>query len=194
MYKRQVDGALGEEDGLPTVSASAELAAALGGRPQAEAQVAVEEAEAVAAREPRKAPSPSDPTADEVEAHKLSGHACFRSWCRHCVRGRGAEAAHSSSKPPPTALPVLSFDYCYLSTREEARASEAALAPTQLVGDSPTSTGPEFRAESPVLVMWDSRGKGLHAHIVPAKGTDYEGFEKVLRLWSADLELSLIHI
>ena len=84
---------------MPTVSASAELAAELGGRPQAEATAAAEDAEAEAAREPRKAPSPSDPTADEVEAHKLSGHASFRSWCRHCVRGRGIEAAHSS-KPP----------------------------------------------------------------------------------------------
>ena len=167
---------------MPTVSASAELAAALGGRPQAEAQeAAAEEAEAEAARVPRKAPSPGDPTEEEREAHQLSGHACFRSWCRHCVRGRGSEAAHSSSKQLETAMPVLSFDYCYLSTREEARVAREAAPDTHALAA-------ETSAESPVLVMWDSKGKGIHAHVMPAKGIDFEGLDKVLRLWSADLE------
>ena len=122
---------------------------------------------------------PNDPTEQEVEDHKLTGHACFRSWCRHCVRGRRSEAAHSSIKPPPSALPILSWDYCYLSTREDAKAAWEAAAAVE---------GPEFSAESPVLVMWDNKGKGVHAHIVPAKGVDYEGFDKVVKLLCGDLD------
>ena len=151
-----------------SVSASAELANALGGRAPMEAQGSADEVEPTGARDPRRAPSPDDPTEAEVEAHKLSGHVCFRSWCRHCVRGRGSEAAHASTKPLPSALPVLSWDYCYLSSREEARAAADG--------------------ESPVLVMWDSKGKGLGAHIIPAKGVDFEGIDKVLRMVTADLD------
>ena len=29
------------------------------------------------------------PTQAEVEEHRLSGHAVYRSWCSSCVRGRG---------------------------------------------------------------------------------------------------------
>ena len=36
--------------------------------------------------------------------------------------------------------------------------------------------------------MWDSRSKGLHAHLVPAKGIDFEGFEAVVKLLAADLD------
>ena len=67
------------EDGPRPVSVSAELAAALGERPLEEAPDMTDEVEPAAARKPRKAPSPDDSTDDEVEAHKLSGHACFRS-------------------------------------------------------------------------------------------------------------------
>ena len=72
----------------PQESASTKLAVALGSRPQTE-PLETEETEPTEARIPRRAVSPEDPTEAEVEAHKLSGHACFRSWCRHCIRGRG---------------------------------------------------------------------------------------------------------
>ena len=36
--------------------------------------------------------------------------------------------------------------------------------------------------------MWDSRSKGLFAHLIPAKGTDFEGLEAVLKLFTADLD------
>ena len=81
-----VDNAEGdaERTSTPSISASAELAAALGSRSTRE-QDEIEDMEPVEARVPRKAPSPEDPTEAEIESHKLSGHACFRSWCRHCV-------------------------------------------------------------------------------------------------------------
>jgi len=152
----------------PPRSASAELVVALGGQPRTE-PLDMEEIEPTEARAPRRAVSPEDPTDAEVEAHKLSGHACFRSWCRHCVRGRGTEAPHSRVKPPESAVPVISWDYCYLSSSK----------------DNPD---PASGSESPVLVMWDSRSKGLFAHLVPSKGTDYEELDAVLKMFAADLD------
>ena len=79
-------------------SASAELARALGRSPTGEVSEASEEPASVETRNARRAPTPLDPTPTEIENHKLTGHAVFRSWCRHCVRGRGREAAHSSTE------------------------------------------------------------------------------------------------
>jgi cytochrome c5 len=86
------------------MSASTKLAEALA-RPTSQDPLIAEEAEPTEARVPKSAVSPEDPTAAEVEAHRLSGHACFRSWCRHCIRGKGTEAPHSRGKPPD--LPEL---------------------------------------------------------------------------------------
>ena len=36
--------------------------------------------------------------------------------------------------------------------------------------------------------MWDSRSKGLFPHLVPAKGTDFEGLDTVLKLCVGDLD------
>ena len=74
---------------------------------------------------------------------------------------------------------MLSWDYCYLSTREDAEAAGEAVVAVE---------GPEFSAASPVLAMWDNKGKGLHAHIVHAKGVDYEGLDKVVKMLSGDLD------
>ena len=184
----------------PSASASAELAQALGGRPidmPAEAADARTLAEPTEAREARRAPTPEDPTASEVEAHQLAGHAVFRSWCRHCVRGRGREAAHSSTSRPEGALPILSWDYCYLHSKKQVggQAASPGAEESTAAEDGPgahsapgAASGSGTISESPVLVMWDSKGKGLHARLVPAKGVDYEGFERVLKLWGADLD------
>ena len=36
--------------------------------------------------------------------------------------------------------------------------------------------------------MWDSRTKALFAHLIPAKGTDFENLDAVLKLYAADLD------
>ena len=74
------------------------------------------EHEPLEAREVRRAPTPEDPSQSEIEHHKLTGHPVFRSWCRHCVRGRGRDAAHSSTEKAETSLPVLSWDYSSTAT------------------------------------------------------------------------------
>ena len=94
-----------------------------------------------------------EPTVFEREAHASAGHAVFISWCRHCVRGRGREAAHSSRSRPETAIPVFSWDYCHFSSKKGASGE-----------GTPSSTPAEATStESPVLVNWDSKSKGPSA-------------------------------
>ena len=38
----------------------------------------------------KKLQNPKDPTKEEREEHEKT-HLPFRSWCRHCVRGRGVQ-------------------------------------------------------------------------------------------------------
>ena len=44
-------------------------------------------------REVERMQSPGKPSLEEVEHHNLT-HLPYRSWCRHCVRGRKKELPH----------------------------------------------------------------------------------------------------
>ena len=43
---------------------------------------------------------PKLPSKEEVEEHELT-HLPYRSWCRHCVRGRGKEMPHKKTTEEP---------------------------------------------------------------------------------------------
>ena len=135
--------------------------------------VADAENEDVEQRNPAQKALLTDPTPREVDDHLLTGHAVFRSWCSACVRGRGRAAGHpSGSRQDEGAepVPVLSWDYCFLSSR--CRADDLA---------------EDRNGESPVLVMHDARSKGIYAHLVPKKGTDYPGMEEVVKKVVTDI-------
>ena len=55
------------------------------------------------ARKPRK---------EEVIEHEKT-HLPFRSWCRHCVRGRGKEAPHKQQTSTST-FPEVHLDFMFL--------------------------------------------------------------------------------
>ena len=44
---------------------------------------------------PRVAPVPAKPTQAEQDEHYATGHAAYRSWCEHCVKGRGRASPHA---------------------------------------------------------------------------------------------------
>ena len=121
------------------------------------------------ARTPRRAQTPYVPSAREREDHLLTGHAVFRSWCPECVCGRGRNLGHRSrAKDESLELPVLSWDYCYLGSKalgadsgEEEQAAEA-------------------QGQNPVLVMTDSRSKGIWALMHHRKGVQFEGEAKTI--------------
>ena len=61
---------------------------------------------------PRVAPVPSKPTQAEQDEHHATGHATCRSWCEHCVRGRGRVSSHVSVLEGE--LPEVGVDAAYM--------------------------------------------------------------------------------
>ena len=52
-----------------------------------------EEKESEEAKTPEVLRDPGAPTQKEIEEHNVT-HLPFRSWCQHCVRGRGSNTPH----------------------------------------------------------------------------------------------------
>ena len=76
----------------------------------------VDELEAEEEVEPQETLStPSMPSHDEVELHRALGHINFRAWCDQCVEGRGKEMGHVSTEGRARAIPIIGFDYCFVS-------------------------------------------------------------------------------
>ena len=130
--------------------------------------------ELVEGRAPRQQGSPGDPSTAEVEEHRLMGHAVYRSWCPSCVRGRGRDDRHGATRRDDSEVPIISFDYCFLSSRACAR-------------DHPEGDATDESHQSPVLVMWDSRSKGLFAHMVAAEGVDNSLVDRAVAVVCDDL-------
>ena len=57
--------------------------------------------------------SPEGPSAEARRRHEVAGHWPFRSWCRHCLRGRGKPDPHKSGEKGEYEKPVISMDYCF---------------------------------------------------------------------------------
>ena len=108
-------------------------------------------------------PDVYQPTPSEFADHCIT-HFPFRVWCRHCLEGRGREFAHEHHRGDKDvrSVPVVSFDYCFISDVGEIKTAE------------------EFEAASDgavkILVARDSRSKSVFAHVVPVKGIDEAGF------------------
>ena len=59
------------------------------------------------------------PTEAEVREHNLI-HVPYRSWCVHCVRGRGQSAEHRRQESRPEgAVPELRLDYSAMGRKDE---------------------------------------------------------------------------
>ncbi len=55
---------------------------------------------------------PAAPTEDEREEHELS-HLPLRSWCRHCVAGKGREAPCAKAHEMPN-IPEVHMDFMFM--------------------------------------------------------------------------------
>ena len=61
---------------------------------------------------PRVPPVPTKPTQEEQDGHYATGHAAHRSWCEHCVKGRGRVSPHV--RVLEGEMPEVGVDYAYL--------------------------------------------------------------------------------
>ena len=64
------------------------------------------------------ASSPKEPTQQERDEHEAT-HLPYRSWCKHCVRGRGRSEAHKQLQADSShTVPHVSMDYCFMGQDE----------------------------------------------------------------------------
>ena len=66
---------------------------------------------------PRVPNLPPEPSARQMDDHEFTGHAVYRSWCRHCVASKGRAHAHSSREEGE--LPEMSIDYGFFGRDKE---------------------------------------------------------------------------
>jgi hypothetical protein len=66
--------------------------------------------------------NPKVPSEREVQEHFASGQLAYRSWCHHCVRGRGPEADHRRKhEEAENGIPENHLDYCFPGDETEER-------------------------------------------------------------------------
>ena len=119
------------------------------------------ETESEEAYKPRRIPTPILPSQEEVDEHNIMGHVQYRSWCPHCVAGRGVGQRHVPVEDEPGQLPKILSDYGYMNGQgkgEESRASE--------------ETGAADRDNLPILVVKDKKTKTIGASFVLEKGAN----------------------
>ena len=121
-----------------------------------------DDVESISDGEARHRSSPSDPTPREIQDHVLTGHACFRSWCAACVTGRGRAERDIVVMATKKMRTVPKFQYCHGINFFVAKGQN-------------DDVDIEQRRDSPVLV-------------IPAKGVDFPGCEKVVKTITKDLD------
>ena len=97
-------------------------------------------------REVAKMNNPTMPSRAEVETHNLT-HLPYRSWCRHCVRGRGKELPHTKAARE-TEMHEFHFDWAFPGEEEggqtlkvlvgrmrNVRMTLSTAAPTKMTGE-----------------------------------------------------------
>ena len=110
---------------------------------------------------PRRIPTPLLPSQDEIDEHNVLGHSQYRSWCPHCVAGRGVGQRHVAVQEEPGALPSILSHYGYMNGKGIGTESEVSEA-----------TGAVEENNLPILIIKDKRSKTIGASFVPAKGAD----------------------
>ena len=116
------------------------------------------------------------PSAAEVEYHRSTGHAVYRSWCRDCIRGRCQDLPHFRIDRSEDTTPLVLYDYAFLRS------------PSLGLDTPEEEAAAEREGSSPVLVGWDSMYKRLWCHLLPAKGTDFGLYDEVVKMLAADLK------
>lgn len=109
-----------------------------------------EEVEVEEMARPAQVRAPTDPTPAEVEEHESTGHVQYRTWCRHCVAGRGVGQQHRTREEEARSqdgLPTIACDYTHM-----------------------TANGEEDERAKPILVIKDSKTWSVAATFVDQKG------------------------
>ena len=97
------------------------------------------------------AKAPRCPTQEEREEHERC-HIPFRSWCRHCKRGKTRASPHFSKEPEPPDKPIVSMDYAFLGAHRSGTKAE------RLAEEEAASS----KGHTPVMVVHNSEQGGIY--------------------------------
>ena len=100
-------------------------------------------------------------TLSEYRDHCVT-HFPYRSGCLHCQEGTGREFGHRRREKGPGDAPIVSFDYAFLSDKEDV----IDQAGFKAAGEGAVK----------VLVVRDDKSKSVFGHVIPRKGFDEKGF------------------
>ena len=75
----------------------------------------------------RIAPSPKQPSAAEVELHRIT-HWPYRSWCEECVKGCELGEQRGTHVGLAHGVPIVGMDYFYMIEKGREHMSELALS------------------------------------------------------------------
>ena len=92
-------------------------------------------------------PCGNKPSQKEIEDHERT-HLPFRSWCKHCVFGKGQSHPHYKKEKEEGGIPCISWDYMYMK------------------GDGSKYEEEDVRNELPIVVWKDSSSKAEGAFVV----------------------------
>ena len=99
------------------------------------------------ARVPKQVADPKLPGEDEVRAHELT-HLPYRSWCAHCIRGKGKALDHRRQQKKHD-MKEVHVDYCFMGSAEDQKTKC-------------------------IIVAKDPESKYLMSSVVPMKGGSHE--------------------
>ena len=106
-------------------------------------------------------PTPNMPTQSERDDHDLT-HYPYRSWCKHCVEGRGVEMGHRlGGDHSNRGVAIISFDYMFVIDSNVYSRDEWAKSDEREV---------DGKTVLKVLMVRYMRSKAVFAHAVEAKG------------------------
>lgn len=112
-------------------------------------------------------PSPYMPSQSERDDHELT-HAQYRSWCEHCVNGRGVEMGHRMGDDhSERGVALVAFDYMFLTSANLYSRSD-------WMSCDEKDIDPKLVLK--ILVVRDMKSKSIFAHAVRCKGSDEDGY------------------
>ena len=122
-----------------------------------EEEEAEEEDEDLGERRPQKMHDPLEPTAEERRMHELT-HLPFRSWCKHCVKGRGKEKPCKKQPGEEGGAPELHVDFMFMGEPEGGRTLTLLVAKERrtrmvMVSVIPKKSSGEFAAKRVLAFM-----------------------------------------
>ena len=129
----------------------------------------------------------AQPSAADVAEHRVT-HMPYRSWCKHCVAGRGLGEQRGRHVGRRRDIPRVGIDYWFITCGGDLKRRKEIEEEYPLDADGDAKLE-EDRSELKIMKCLAVRcheSKAVFAHAVPVKGRDEDNF--VANLIKADVE------